>query len=182
VIAGFLFLMPFIAVSCDAPGGFGQAAPGGTTTYIGLDLVVGGTPDVTPADKVREGASEKLDPQPLAVVALLLVLAGIAVTAAVQSLLVRRAVATLLAGGAAIALAANQLTVQSHLAAQLTAQLTVAMPEGKQAADYVKTQPGFWFCVVTLVVLVMVYGTGWIRSATRIGSEPATLRIASNDE
>ena len=71
VLAGLFLLMPFIAVSCDTPGGYGRAAPGGTTTYTGTDLISGGSPEVT-EDKVREGADQKLDPQPLAMAAALL--------------------------------------------------------------------------------------------------------------
>ncbi len=167
MIAGLLLFMPFVAVSCEAPGGFGRAAPGGTTTYTGMDLVTGGTPEVSPADKVREGPHETVPAQPMAIIALLLITAGVVVTLVVGQVLIRRAVATILAGLAALALTVNQLTVQSLLIDRVQAQLTVAIPAGKQTADFVRTQSGFWLCVITLIVLVMVYGAGWIRNTTR---------------
>lgn len=166
VLAGLFLLMPFVTVSCDVPGGFGRAAPGGTTTYTGVDLVTGGSPEVTP-DKVREGANERLDPQPLAMALVVLLLAGIAVVLLFEQQLLRRAVTTAVAGAAAIFLIANQLTVQSLLRARVREQLTQPLPADKQIGDYVHNQQGFWFCLTTLVVLVMLNGAGWLRSATR---------------
>jgi hypothetical protein len=165
VIAGLLFLMPFIAVSCDAPGGFGRAAPGGTTDYSGVVLATGGSPKVT-ADKVREGNDQKLPPQPLALVALLMVVAGAVVTAVVNQVVLRRAIATVLAGLAAVCVTVNQVLVTTLLQNRLLEQLTVPMPAGKSAASFVQNQTGFWICVSTLVILVMGYGAGWIRNTS----------------
>ncbi len=166
VLAGLFLLMPFVAVSCEAPGGFGRAAPGGTTTYTGVDLMGGGSPDVT-ADKVREGTDERLDPQPLLMAAGLLIFAGALIALIFEHQLLRRAVLTAVAGAAAVFLVANQLTVQALLRARLREQLTQPIPAGKQISDYVQNQSGFWLCLSTLVVLVMLNGLGWLRSATR---------------
>jgi len=166
VLAGLFLLMPFIAVSCDTPGGFGRAAPGGTSTYTGIDLMSGGSPEVT-ADKIREGADEKLDPQPLAMAAAVLIIAGAVIALLIEHQLLRRAVGTAVAGFAAIFLIANQLTVQSLLRSRLREQVTGPLPAGKQIGDYVQNQSGFWLCLATLVALVMLNGVGWLRSATR---------------
>src|SRR5947207_3332653 len=61
VLVALFFVLPFVSVSCDAPGGFGRAAPGGTTTYTGLTLVTGGTPEVAPTDRVRPAADRRDD-------------------------------------------------------------------------------------------------------------------------
>ncbi|HEX6686034.1 MAG TPA: hypothetical protein VF062_24870 [Candidatus Limnocylindrales bacterium] len=152
VIAGLLMFMPFIAVSCDVPGGFGRAAPGGTTKYTGFDLTFGGEPTVEPADKIREGAPETLAPQPLAILLLLLLLAGIAVTIRVSHKLLRRATIALLSGVAAICLTVNQISVQTQL-------------EERVPAKYVQNQPGFWLCLSTLLVVLFANAIGWLRTA-----------------
>jgi len=46
VLVAMLFLVPFVTVSCAAPGGYGRAAAGATTNYSGVDLAVGGSPSV----------------------------------------------------------------------------------------------------------------------------------------
>src|SRR6476659_2126568 len=98
VLAGLFLLMPFIAVSCDTPGGYGRAAPGGTTTYTGVDLMTGGSPEVKDADKIREGKDEKLDPQPLAMAATILIIAGALIALLMEHQLLRRAIGTAVAG------------------------------------------------------------------------------------
>lgn len=167
VVAAFFLLLPFVTVSCDVPGGYGRAAPGGTTTYTGVHLLTGDPPDISPPDKVREGTDQRLDPQPLMLVVVLLLGAGVVVAVAVQNRMVRRAVATVLSGLAAIGLLANQITVEALLRERLRAQVTQPLPADKEIADYVHNQPGFWLCLATLVFMVMLNGVGWFRSANR---------------
>src|SRR5215467_15521992 len=157
-------VLPYVAVSCDAPGGFGRAAPGGTTTYTGVTLAVGGQPDVKPADKVRpEGDAERLGPQPLAVGLVLLLLGGVAAAIGMQHVLPRR-VATTVAGAVALVfLVANQVTVKALLQSRLREQLTVPMPAGKQTADYIEDQSGFWLCLLALLAVTLGNGIGWLR-------------------
>lgn len=155
VIAGLLFLAPFVTVSCDVPGGFGRAAPGATSTYTGVDLVVGGEPRIEPRDKVRDGEPMRLDPQPLAMLAVILILAGVVVSLAVRDPLRRSAAASVIAGGAAVFLVTNQLTVNSLLRARL--------PSGK---DYLHNESGFWLCLITLTLTMAVNSIGWLRAAT----------------
>jgi hypothetical protein len=168
VVAAFFLLLPFVTVSCDVPGGFGRAAPGGTTTYTGVHLLTGDSPDVTPPEKIRaDGQDEKVDPQPLMLVVLLLIVTGVIVVIAVQNQLLRRAIVTVVAGLGAISLLANQIKVQALLRERIRAQVDQPLPPDKQIADYVHNQLGFWACLGTFVVLVMLNGVGWFRSANR---------------
>jgi hypothetical protein len=168
VVAAFFLLLPFVAVSCDVPGGFGRAAPGGTTTYTGVHLLGGESPDVTPTEKVRaDGVDEKLDPQPLMLVVVILLVGGVIVAIAVQNQLLRRAILTVVSGVAAISLLANQITVGALLRERIRAQVHQPLPPDKEIGDYVHNQLGFWACLGTLVLLVMLNGVGWFRSANR---------------
>jgi hypothetical protein len=154
IVAGLLMVMPFISVSCDVPGGYGRAAPGGTTKYSGIDLMVGGEPAVDPLDKLREGPSAQLAPQPLAILTLLMLIAGVVISLRIGEALVRRATIALLSGAAAIALVVNQITVQSQL-------------QERVAPKYVHNQPGFWLCLATLVIVMAANAVAWLRSASQ---------------
>jgi hypothetical protein len=152
VVAGLLMFLPFISVSCEVPGGYARAEPGGTTKYSGLDLMVGGEPAVDPADKLRAGPSGELAPQPLAILTLLLLIAGVVIALRIGDTVVRRATAALLSGIAAICLVANQITVQTQLYERVQPR-------------YVHNQPGFWLCLATLVLVMIANVIGWLRTA-----------------
>jgi hypothetical protein len=154
VLAGLMMVLPFISVSCDVPGGYGRAAPGGTTKYNGVDLIVGGEPEVDPADKIREGMSGRLPPQPLAILTLLLLVAGVVIALRLSDTVARRATVALVSGVTAIILVVNQITVQSQL-------------HERVPPKYVHTQPGFWLCLATLVVVMVANAIGWLRTAGR---------------
>lgn len=167
IFAAFCLLLPFVAVSCDVPGGFGRAAPGGTTTYTGVNLMLGESPDVTPVDKIREGTDEKLDPQPLLLVVLVLIVVGAVLIVALQNPLLRRAITTCVSGLVAILLVASQITVGALLRERIRAQVTQPLPADKTIGDYVHNQLGFVLCLATLVLMVIINGAGWFRSASR---------------
>jgi hypothetical protein len=167
VLAAFFLLLPFVTVSCDVPGGYGRAAPGGTTTYSGVNLLFGESPDVQPPDKVRDGLDERLDPQPLMLFVLIFIVVGVIVAVAIQQQVMRRALSMGAAGLAAICLVASQITVAALLRERLRAQVTQPLPPDKQIGDYVQNQLGFWLCLITLVFMVMLHGLGWFRSANR---------------
>ncbi|HET6215325.1 MAG TPA: hypothetical protein VFE14_20840 [Micromonosporaceae bacterium] len=177
VLAALCFLLPFATVSCDAPGGYGRSAPGGTTTYTGVDLVVGGAPTVDPKHlrPVGERWDDRLNPQILAIVTLVLILAGIA-TVALRQARVRRAVAAGLAAAAAIFLLANQATTEALLVARLESQLSVPMPAGKGAGDYVKTGNGFGFALIILIAVLLGNLIAWLvgRSRPAVTPGPST--------
>jgi hypothetical protein len=163
--AGLLLSMPFVAVSCEVPGGFGRATQSGTTTYRGVDLLTGGAPDVT-ADHLRpavEQLDDRLDPQPLSIVAAVLLLVGAAVVA-LRDVRVRRATTALVAAVAVVFLVASQTTVSVLLRMRLKEQLTVPLPAGRRAADYVHHQSGFWLCLAVLGSVAVVNALGWLQA------------------
>ncbi|BCJ73971.1 hypothetical protein CS0771_35150 [Catellatospora sp. IY07-71] len=165
VLAGLLFLAPFLAVSCDAPGGYGRAAPGGTTTYTGWDLATGGTPDVTedhllPAAQRRD---DVLPPQPLAGAVLVLLVIGVLVAAGVGRARTRRGVVAALAAIAALFLLVNQATVRVLLEERLREQLSAPLPAGKEIGDFVHDQGGFAFSLLALVLVALGNLAGWVR-------------------
>src|SRR5262249_22585413 len=162
------FLLPFVTVSCDTPGGYARAAPGGTTTYTGLDLAAGGAPDVTP-DKVRPAPpweDDELPVQPAAAGVLVLIVAGIRVSVWVREIRFRRAAVAVLAAVAATALLVNQALVEAEVTLRVADHLTrlvqsgQQIPPGKTAHDYVQTGQGFGLCLLLLLVVALVNAIG----------------------
>ncbi len=169
VLAGFLLAAPFVTVSCDAPGGYGRSAPGGTTSYTGFDLVTGARPTVTgghlrPVDHIQD---DTIGPQPLAIFLLALLVAGAVTAIVLAEPRRRRGAVTVIAGVAAGVLLLNQAIVQHAVEQKLVRQLTVPMPVGHTAKDYVHASAGFLWCLLVLVVLTVTNLIVWRRSRTR---------------
>ena len=169
-LAVLCFLLPFVSVSCDAPGGYGRVVPGGTTSYTGLDLATGGAPTIDdrtlrPAAQRRD---DRLNPQPLAVVALVVLLVAVGSAAGLRAVRLRRGVAALAGLLAAVLLLANQAVAESAVEDRLTAQLTVPLPAGKAATDYVQTGSGFGFALILTGLLVVGNAIGWWRARPRV--------------
>lgn len=165
VLAGVLFMAPFLTVSCDAPGGYGRAAPGGTTTYTGWDLAVGGTPEVSeerllPVERRRD---DVLPPQPLAGAVLVLVVIGGLVAVGVGRARTRRGVVAAVAAVAALFLLVNQATVRVLVEERLREQLSGPLPAGKEIGDFVHDQGGFVFSLLALVLVALGNLAGWVR-------------------
>jgi hypothetical protein len=161
---GLLFLFPFVTVSCAAPGGYGRASAGATTNYSGVDLAVGGTPSVDGALRPPDARQpDELPAQPAVLIALLVVLAGAVVVALVRAARARRLAAATSAVLAAVLVGVAVAGVHSLVEARLRAQLTVEMPAGKTAADFVGTGSGAWFSMVVLGVLGLANLIGWWR-------------------
>lgn len=154
VLALLCFVLPFATVSCGLPDGYGHAKPGGTTAYNGLDLALGGAPDVPDDQKLPASnwRPDRLNPQPLYVIGLLLVGAGLVAAAVLKRDRRRRAMLAGLGGLAAVSLVTGQALVVDQLAARIRQQS--AIPAGKVARDFVGTGPGFWLTVVLLALLV----------------------------
>src|SRR5262249_34974453 len=76
LIALLCFGSGFLTVSCT-PGGYGHAAPGGTTTYTGIDLATGSQPRVDKPRPVSEYRPDRLGGQPLLALAALALLSGV---------------------------------------------------------------------------------------------------------
>lgn len=150
-LALILFVLPFLSVSCDAPGGYGRAKAGGTTTYSGLALMTGGAPSVDD-DKLRPDAeqqSDELPAQPL------LALAALAIVGAIVIPLVstaRRRLAAMIGALGAVLIVVGMLVARATLVDRVAEQATVAFPAGKSAGDYVKVGIGFFIVTVLTIV------------------------------
>lgn len=169
-LAMLCFVLPFVTVSCDAPGGYGHGQVGTTTTYTGVDLVVGAEPKFSPPDKAKppEAARDvKLYPQPAAAAVLLLLVVAIGYAIRVQSPRTRRGGVALLTAIAATALLVNQALVESAVAVKLGDQLTEPLPAGKALRDYVRTGPGFGLCLLLLAIVALLNAVGWWNARAR---------------
>lgn len=138
-----LFALPFLSVSCDAPGGYGKMSPGGTTTYTGLDLALGAAPTVD-EDHLRPAAEQQSDDlgvQPLIALAALAVIGAIAVRFAPARY--RRFSAPIAVLGV-VFLAIGTLLARATLVDRVAEQAIAPFPSGKSAGDYVALGIGFW--------------------------------------
>ncbi|MEO8692387.1 MAG: hypothetical protein ABI658_02660 [Acidimicrobiales bacterium] len=161
-LAFILFLLPFLSVSCDSPGGYGRMSGGGTTTYTGFDLAIGSSPTVDDEHlrPAAEQQSDDLGVQPLVAVAALLTLAAIVVPFVSAR---RRPLSALLAGLSAALLVIGILLARATLVDRIAEQATVPFPSGKSAGDYVRWGIGFWI-VLALMVLGAAFGLIGARS------------------
>jgi hypothetical protein len=178
-LAGLCFLLPFVTVSCDAPGGYGRAAAGGTTTYNGVDLMVGGEPAVSPPDRVRPlpvGQDDRLWPQPTAIAVFVALVIGVGIAVRVGHQRTRRGGVAVVATAAVTALLVNQALVEGALTARVADALTAPLPVGKRAADFVHTGVGFIACAALLVLAGVLNAIGWWRL------RPRTLTAAEATE
>jgi hypothetical protein len=174
-LAGLCFLLPFVTVSCDTPGGFGRAAQGGTTTYNGIDLMVGGAPDVSPPKLVRPlptGQDDRLWPQPTAIAVFVALIIGVGIAVRVGNQRARRGGVAIVATAAVTALLVNQALVEGELTARVADGLTAPLPAGKRAGDFVHTGLGFVACAALLVLAAVLNAVGWWRLRPR--ALPAT--------
>jgi hypothetical protein len=175
ILAGLCFVLPFVSVGCDTPGGYAGASPGGTTTYNGIALIVGGEPEVTPGKErpVPPGEDDRLPPQPAAAAVLLLIVAATGFAIRTHEPRVRRAAVAGLAAVGATALLVNQALVQAELTLRVSDHLTrlaqtgVTLDPAKTARDYVHTGPGFGLCLLLLALVAVVNGIGWWRARLR---------------
>jgi len=169
VLAGLCFVLPFVTIACDTPGGYGRGAPGATTSYNGVDLAIGGRPTVAPPEKVRplpEGVDDRLW-LPAATVVLVLIVTGTVLAFTITDRRVRRASLAALAGVAATALLVNQALAEAELAVRVGEQLAQPLPAGKSARDYVHTGPGFVLALVLLLSVGVANAIGWVRARPR---------------
>jgi actin-like ATPase involved in cell morphogenesis len=171
VLALLCFVLPFATVSCGLPDGYGRAQPGGTTTYTGIDLAVGGSPDV-PADQLRPLSQQRTDrfaPQPLVLAALLTAIAALVVAVAVRAPRRRRALVAVLGVVSALCLFAGEAVMVDLLATRVRAQS--ALPAGRTAKDFVGTGLGFWLALTLLAGAAAGNALGLLR--VRRGGEAA---------
>jgi hypothetical protein len=175
ILAAFCFTLPFVTVSCGTPGGYGRVAHGGSTAYTGFNLVFGDAPDVSkqPLLPPGEQTDDRLGVQPAAVIVLILVIAAFVFAIRIHDRRQRRATVATMTAVAATALLVNQALVQAEVAVRVSdhlARLARApqdIPAGESARDYVQTGPGFGFCLVFLLILVVGNGIAWWRARPR---------------
>jgi hypothetical protein len=175
VLAALCFLLPFVSVSCDTPGGYAGATPGGASTYNGVALVIGGEPEVTDGHErpVPEGQEDRLPPQPALAAALLAILAAAVLTITVAHQRARRAAVAVLAAVGGTAVLVGQALVEAELRVRVSdhlaqlAQDGVRLDPAKNAGDYVHTGQGFQLCLVLLAILAAANGIGWWRGRPR---------------
>lgn len=175
ILAGLCFLFPFVTVSCTTPGGYGRVAQGGSTSYTGLDLVLGAEPEVTKEHLLPPGEQhdDRLGPQPAAGIVLILIIAGTAFAIRVHERRSRRATVGILSAVAATALLVNQALVQAEVTVRVSdhlARLARApqdIPAGESARDFVQTGPAFVFCLFLLLIVAVGNGVAWWRARPR---------------
>jgi hypothetical protein len=186
LLALLFFLLPFVAVSCEAPG-LGSAE----ISYTGVDLATGGEPTVkTEGDLTSElGAPvPKKDTAPdpggqllaIVTVALLVIGLGVSLVPVARTRLLG-AVSTAVAGGTLLII--TEASVQSNL---ITALTDAARKEASTNPDgnplninmtsgifdnMVQSRVGFWLSLIA-IILVLLFNAGvllWprIRAATR---------------
>jgi hypothetical protein len=146
-----MFLLPFLSVSCEAEGAEFVG------TFTGIDMVVGGEPDLI-APGTDEDAQEAqktlvtifhdhLDLEPLALLAGLVILGGMA-GALIRERLARHATGAGLAVLGAALLVAAQLRVAGRVRDAIQSVLGPESPE-----PHVTSRFGFWMAVAVLVAL-----------------------------
>jgi hypothetical protein len=175
LLAGLLFALPFLTVSCTGPGPAGRTGTSLTYTFQGTDLLTGGHADLTWRQD-RDGRSERvlaaddyrssggngqppglpIDAQPFAIVAVVLLLAGVA--AALAPIRELRA----LGAGAAALLAATALVLSETQAyralvgdAARYAPAYGTTGAGGAAQDAVRTAYGFWLALGVLAAVAV---------------------------
>ena len=150
-LAFVLFLLPFLSVACDAPGGYGRMGGGGTTTYTGLDLAIGSSPSVD-NDHLRPATAQRSDDlgaQPLVAVAALGVFAAVVLRVAPAR---HRRLSALLAALQRGAARGGTLLARTTLVDRVAEQARVPYPAGKSAGDHVRWAIGFWIVFVLIAL------------------------------
>jgi hypothetical protein len=163
------FLMPFLSVSC----GSGQETAVGT--FTGIDMVVGGEPDLVVSAMTDEEAQEaqrgivamfadQLDAEPLAILAALVVLLAMA-AGLVRERLARHALALGLGVLATALLAGAVVRATATIDEALRALSDAASDQPDISTAYeVDLRYGFWLCVSLLAALTIGHGLALVRA------------------
>src|SRR5262252_4013111 len=164
------FVLPFASTTCTAPGGYGRGAQGTSTVYRGFDLALDAVPAVTPGDRAPRPESlpndGQLGVQPLALLALVAALVGIALAWSHGA----RVTAAYAALGAVLLVAA-QLTAVDQIASRIGDR--AALPSGKSQGDFVGTGLGFLLALLLLAIVAAVNVVAAVWRARRIRRAPA---------
>ena len=160
--AGFVlvilcFLFPFIAVSCQSPVG------SVSVEYTGNDLAFGGQPSISTSDGEvpQESDVPPTTPQPLALLAYLLTIAGL-FTTLIPALRVRLRTTAIIAGTTALFVIINENSTYSHIVSRLAGQSGNRFASGLDSAatdaasNLVHTQAGFWLAMLLLLAITVL--------------------------
>jgi hypothetical protein len=171
VLIVLLFGLPFVAASCEAP----QRDFDFSATFTGVDLVVGGHPDLV--SSVEDASEQRFDVpipvQPLAIIALVAILAG-AGSALLRQRQLRHAAGLGLAVLAAGTLATAEVQALGDLLdtyRPIAADLLNAEITG---SEFVHSRAGFWLAFYALVALAIGHAVALLRAwRAAAGSAPA---------
>jgi hypothetical protein len=157
--AGFVlvilcFLFPFIAVSCQSPVG------SVSVEYSGNDLAFGGQPSISTSDGdvPQESGVPPATPQPLALLAYLLTIAGL-FTALISSVRARLRTTAIIASAAALFVIINETSVYNRIVSQLAGQSSSRFDSDlgglpiDAVSNLVHTQAGFWLTMLLLLAI-----------------------------
>jgi hypothetical protein len=165
VLTLILFGFPFLAASCEAPQGDFEFS----ATFTGVDLLVGGKPDLVAS--VDEPGAEQFDlplpVQPLAIVAVVAILAA-AASALLRQRLLRHAAGLGLAVLAVGTLAAAEMRALGDLIDEYGPLVADVVDAEVPASEYIHTQWGFWVAFYALTAMAMAHAVAlllaWRRS------------------
>jgi len=151
VLVLLTFLLPFLAVACEVRTE--DQSLSFSATFTGVDLVVGGTPTVSSSieDQRLDEAGEPIDPQPLAIAAVIVLAAGVGI-AFIRPTVVRLAAGagTGIIGAATIFAAEFQArSTLEDLVRPSVADLDIT------AEDLVRTRYGFWLALILALGLAL---------------------------
>jgi hypothetical protein len=157
--AGFVlvilcFLFPFVAVSCES------AVGSVSVEYTGNDLAFGGQPSISTSagDVPPESDIPRATPQPLALLAYLLTIAGL-FAALIPPLRARLRTSAIIAGIAALFVIINETAVYNRIVSQLAGRSGSRLGSGvdslrtEAASSLVHTQAGFWLTTLLLLAI-----------------------------
>jgi len=178
VLVLLTFLLPFLAVACQAGGSDGRTFSF-SATFTGVDLVVGGTPTVTSSidnGNVDE-ASEPIDAQPLAIAAVIVLVAGIAVA------FIRRPIVRLAAGAGTGIIGAAMIFAAEFQARSTLVDLVRASVEdvNVNAEDFVRTRYGFWLALILALGVALGNAVALTRALRVVPGEGETLDMYLTD-
>jgi hypothetical protein len=174
VLVLLTFLLPFLAVACEVKTD--EQDFSFTATFTGLDLVVGGTPTVRSSieDQRLDEAGEPIDPQPLAIAAVVVLVGGVAV-ALIRPPLVR------LAAGAGTAVIGAAMIFAAEFQARASVEDLVRpsvadLGPDVTAEDLVRTRFGFWLALILVLGIALGNAVALTRSLrVEPGADPLGL-------
>ncbi len=144
VLALLCLAMPFTAVSCESSMMTVEAE------YTGWDLAFGGEPTVEvegEADKSPSEESSSLPAQPLMIIAIVVLVAGLVLLSTSRA----TATAGIVVGAtAAIFLIFGQVVTQNVLVAKVSESEDLST---STVSEWVETRSGFWFALILLVAM-----------------------------